>query len=78
MKCFYETRSHGPRDQDFVGIRKNIHLQIFELGSSDEMVGSRDGLCLQGTRGSFKYIPKNALLSFCLNMKSAVHVPYVG
>jgi len=35
-------------------------------------------LCLQGTRGSFKYFPKNALLSFCLNMKSAVHVPYAG
>jgi len=33
-------------------------------------------LCLQGTRGSFKYFPKNALLSFCHNMKSAVHVPY--
>jgi len=33
-------------------------------------------LCLQGTRGSFKYFPKNALLSFCRNMKSAVHVPY--
>ena len=33
-------------------------------------------LCLQGTRGSFKYFPKNALLSFCLNMKSAIHVPY--
>ena len=35
-------------------------------------------LCLQGTRGSFKYFPKNALLSFCLSMKSAVHVPYAG
>ena len=35
-------------------------------------------LCLQGTRGSFKYFPKNALLSFCLNTKSAVHVPYSG
>ena len=35
-------------------------------------------LCLQGTRRSFKYFPKNALLSFCLNMKSAVHVPYAG
>jgi len=35
-------------------------------------------LCLQGTRGSFKYFPKNALLSFCRNMKSAVHVPYAG
>jgi len=34
-------------------------------------------LCLQGTRGSFKYFPKNALLSFCRNMKSAVQVPYV-
>jgi len=33
-------------------------------------------LCLQGTRGSFKYFPKNALLSFCRNMKSAVHLPY--
>jgi len=32
--------------------------------------------CLQGTRGSFKYFPRNALLSFCRNMKSAVHVPY--
>jgi len=32
-------------------------------------------LCLQGTRRSFKYFFKNALLSFCLNMKSAVHVP---
>jgi len=35
-------------------------------------------LCLQGTRGSFKYFPKNALLSFCRNMKSAVRVPYAG
>jgi len=35
-------------------------------------------VCLQGTRGSFKYCPKNALLSFCRNMKSAVHVPYAG
>ena len=32
-------------------------------------------LCLQGTRGSFKYLPQNALLSFCRIMKSAVHVP---
>jgi len=32
--------------------------------------------CLQGTRGSFKYFPKNAPLSFCRNMKSAVHVPH--
>jgi len=35
-------------------------------------------LCLQGTRGSFKYFPKNALLSFCRNMKSAVHLPSAG
>jgi len=35
-------------------------------------------LCLQGTRWSFKYFPKNALLSFCRTMKSAVHVPYAG
>jgi len=35
-------------------------------------------LCLQGMRGSFKYFPENALLSFCRNMKSAVHVPYAG
>jgi len=35
-------------------------------------------LCLQGTRRSFKYFPKNALLSFCRNMKSTVHVPYAG
>ena len=35
-------------------------------------------LCLQGTRWLFKYFPKNALLSFCHNMKSAVHVPYAG
>jgi len=35
-------------------------------------------LCLQETRGSFKYFPKNALLSFCRHMKSAVHVPYAG
>jgi len=34
--------------------------------------------CLQGTRGSFKYFPKNAVLSFCRNMRSAVHVPYAG
>jgi hypothetical protein len=34
--------------------------------------------CLQRTRGSFKYFSKNALLSFCRNMKSAVHVPYAG
>jgi len=32
--------------------------------------------CLQGTHGSFKKFPKNALLSFCRNMKSAVHMPY--
>jgi len=35
-------------------------------------------LCLQWTRGSFKYFSKNCLLSFCRNMKSAVHVPYAG
>jgi len=35
-------------------------------------------LCLQGTRESFKYFPENALLSFCRNMKAAVHVPYAG
>ena len=35
-------------------------------------------LCLQRTRGSFKYFPKNSLLSFCRNMKSALHVPYAG
>jgi len=35
-------------------------------------------LCLQGTCGSFKYFPKNALLSFLRNMKSAVHLPYAG
>ena len=34
--------------------------------------------CFQGTRGSFKYFPKNALLSFCHNMTSAIHVPYAG
>ena len=33
-------------------------------------------LCLQGTRGSFKYFPKNVLLTFCRDVKSAVHVPY--
>jgi len=33
-------------------------------------------LCLQGTSGSFKYFPKNTLLSFCRNIKSAVYVPY--
>ena len=33
-------------------------------------------LYLQGKHGSFKCFPKNALLSFCRNMKSAVHVPY--
>jgi len=32
--------------------------------------------CLQGTRGSFKNFLKNALLSFCRNKKSVVHVPY--
>ena len=35
-------------------------------------------LCLPGTLGSFTYFPKNALLSSCLKMKSAVHVPYAG
>jgi len=35
-------------------------------------------LCLQGTHGSFKYFPKNTLLSFCRNMKSAFHVPNAG
>jgi len=34
-------------------------------------------LCLQGTRGSFKYL-QDALLSFCHNINSAVHVPYAG
>jgi len=34
--------------------------------------------CLQRTRGSLKYFPKNALLSFCRNIKSTVHVPYAG
>ena len=33
-------------------------------------------LCLQGTCRSFKYFPRNALLSFCRNMKSTVHVSY--
>jgi len=28
MKCFYETRSHGPHDQDFDGIRR-IHISRF-------------------------------------------------
>ena len=35
-------------------------------------------LYLQGTWGWFKYFPKNTLLSFFRNMKSAVHVPYAG
>jgi len=35
-------------------------------------------VCLQGTCRSFKHFPKNALLLFCCNMKSAVHVPYAG
>jgi len=35
-------------------------------------------LCLQGTRGSFNCFPKNTLLSFCLNIKSAVYVLYTG
>ena len=35
-------------------------------------------LCLQGTHRSIKYFPKNALLSFCRNIKSAVHAPYAG
>ena len=35
-------------------------------------------LCLQGTREAFKYFPKNILLSFFRNKKSAVHVPYAG
>ena len=34
--------------------------------------------CLQGTRGLFKYFPKNALLSFCCKTKSAFHVPCAG
>jgi len=36
--------------------------------------------CDQGTRGSFKYFPKNTLpqASSWRNMKSAVHVPYAG
>jgi len=36
-------------------------------------------LCLKGMRGLFKYFSKNALLSFCRNMKSAVtfNVPCV-
>ena len=32
----------------------------------------------QGSRVSFKYFPKNTLLSFCHNMKTSVHVPYAG
>jgi len=28
MKCFYETRSHGPQDQDLDGIRR-IHISRF-------------------------------------------------
>ena len=32
----------------------------------------------QGTHGSSQYFPQNALLSFCRNMKSAVHVSYAG
>jgi len=35
-------------------------------------------LCLKGTHGSFQYLPKNALLSFCRNLKSAVHLPCAG
>jgi len=35
-------------------------------------------LCLQETHRSFKYFPKNALLSCCRNMKSAIYVPYAG
>jgi len=35
-------------------------------------------LCLQRMHGSFKYLPNDALLSFCRNMKFAVHVPYAG
>jgi len=35
-------------------------------------------LCLQKTRGSLKYFLKNALLSFCRNMNSAVPVLYAG
>ena len=35
-------------------------------------------LCLQETHRSVKYFPKNVRLSFCRNMKSAVHVPYAG
>jgi len=33
MKCFYETWSHGPQDQKFDGIRRNIYLQISDFGS---------------------------------------------
>jgi len=33
MKCFYETWSHGPQDQNFDGIRRNIYLQISDFGS---------------------------------------------
>jgi len=33
-------------------------------------------LCLQGMHWSIKYFPKSAPLSFCRNMKSAVHVPF--
>ena len=32
----------------------------------------------QGTHGSFKSFPKNAMLSFCRNIKSRVHVLYAG
>jgi len=33
-------------------------------------------LCLRGTRGSFKYFHKNALVFILPYVKSAVHVPH--
>jgi len=34
MKCFYETRSHGPQDQDFDGIRR-FHISRFRPRESN-------------------------------------------
>jgi len=55
-------------------------LQAIELLEWSKQLPSFLAFCVskrRAGRSNFKYFPKNALLSFCHNMKSANHVPYV-